>query len=57
MPPAARLNVRLIPRADRDEIAGARAGAALVRVSAAPVGIDGAGTEDARRLLGLEPRH
>jgi uncharacterized protein (TIGR00251 family) len=45
----ARLEVRVQPRARRDEIAGEREGRLLVRVTAPPV--DGKANEAVRRLL------
>jgi uncharacterized protein len=45
----ARLMIRLSPRASREEIAGERDGALLVRVTAPPV--DGAANEALVRLL------
>ena len=45
----ARITVRLTPRAAREEIAGERDGALLVRVTAPPV--DGAANEALVRLL------
>ncbi len=45
----ARLTIRLSPRASREEIAGERDGALLVRVTAPPV--DGAANEALVRLL------
>ena len=45
----ARLTVRLSPRASREEVAGERDGALLVRVTAPPV--DGAANEALVRLL------
>ena len=51
------LDVKVIPRARRDEIAGVRDGCLLVRLRAAPV--DGRANEALRRLiaarLGLRP--
>lgn len=47
--PTARVTVRLTPRASREEIAGEREGAILVRVTAPPV--DGAANEALVRLL------
>jgi len=44
-----RITVRLTPRASREEIAGERDGAILVRVTAPPV--DGAANEGLVRLL------
>jgi uncharacterized protein (TIGR00251 family) len=44
-----RIPVRVQPRASRDEIAGMRAGALLVRVTAPPV--DGKANAAVRRLL------
>lgn len=46
---ATELAIRVIPRARRDEIAGERGGAVLVRVSAPPV--DGKANDAVRRLL------
>lgn len=48
--PAARLAVRVIPRAGRDAIEGVRDAALIVRVSAAPV--DGAANAAVSRLVG-----
>jgi uncharacterized protein len=45
----ARLQVRVQPRARRDELAGERDGALLVRVTAPPV--DGKANEAVRKLL------
>lgn len=47
--PTARVTVRLTSRASREEIAGEREGAILVRVTAPPV--DGAANEALVRLL------
>ncbi|MEI7925208.1 MAG: DUF167 domain-containing protein, partial [Chloroflexota bacterium] len=46
---ATRITVRIVPRASRDVVVGMRAGALLVRVTAAPV--DGAANEALVRLL------
>ena len=43
------VDVRVIPRARRDEIAGERGGRLLVRVTAPPV--DGAANDSLRRLV------
>ena len=48
-PPAAELRVRLQPRARRNEIAGERGGAVLVRVTAPPV--DGRANDALRKLV------
>ena len=47
---ATRISVRIVPRASRDVVVGMRAGALLVRVTAAPV--DGAANEALIRVLG-----
>ena len=44
-----RISVRIVPRASRDVVVGMRAGALLVRVTAAPV--DGAANEALVRVL------
>jgi uncharacterized protein len=53
-----RIEVRVQPRARRDEIAGERTGALVVKVTAPPV--DGRANEAVRRLLakrlGIAPR-
>ena len=43
------LEVRVIPRARRDEVGGHRAGRLIIRTTAAPT--DGAANEAVRRLL------
>ena len=49
MSPRARIAVRVQPRAKRNEIAGERAGALLVRVAAPPV--EGRANDSLRKLL------
>jgi uncharacterized protein len=49
VPATARITVRLTPRAAREEIAGVREGALVVRVTAPPV--DGAANEALVKLL------
>jgi uncharacterized protein (TIGR00251 family) len=46
---AMRLDIRVIPRAKRDEVGGERDGRLLVRTTAAPV--DGQANEAVRRLI------
>ena len=44
-----RLDIRVIPRAKRDEVGGERAGRLVVRTTAAPV--DGRANEAVRKLI------
>lgn len=48
-PTAATVEIRVIPRARRNEVGGTRAGRLLVRTTASPV--DGAANDAVRRLL------